>query len=262
MNSRSILRVLTFLIACAVVLAFAAPIAQRVAGPQFELFLGLVTSIATLALTAIFIRWEGLRLADAGAKPDRGSLARLVIGFSIGLLIIAGWAGISIAAGQVHWVRANDFDPRSITLALLAYLSLACREELAFRGYPLRVLNRHFGLWPAQLFIAFVFALEHKLAGATSIDAFLGSGVGSLLFGMVAIATRGLAMPIGIHAAWNLGHWALGLKGTPGVWRVIEQRSTGVEGIFIYDGVMLFAAFAFWLWDRRAAKRTTDLAPN
>lgn len=253
----SIVRVLLFLIACAVVLAFAAPIAQRFAARDFELFLGVVTSIATFALTAIFVRWERLSLADAGAEPNGGSLARLVLGFLIGSVIIAAWAVISLAAGQVHWVRAHDFDPGSIAVALLAYLSLACREELAFRGYPLRMLDRRFGLWPAQLSIAFMFALEHKLAGATWVDAFLGSGVGSLLFGMAAIATRGLAIPIGIHAAWNLGHWALGLKGTPGVWRVIERpHSTGVEGIFVYDAVMLFAVFAFWVWHRRSAKRT------
>jgi uncharacterized protein len=265
-NFLSIVRVLLFLTACAVVLAFAAPIAQRVAGAQFELFLGTVTSIATFAMTAIFVRWEGLRLADVGAEPSRGSLARLLLGFLIGLAIISAWAVVSLAAGQVHWVRANDLDSGSIAIALLAYVALACREELAFRGYPLRVLNRRFGLWPAQLFIAFMFALEHRLAGATWTDAFLGSGVGSLLFGMAAIATRGLAMPIGIHAAWNLGHWALGLKGSPGIWRAVagEQHrpGAGFTAIFIYDAVMLSATFAFWMWDRRLTKRTTDFASN
>ena len=255
-----------FFVACAAVLAFTAPIAQRFAGKQFELFLGTVTSIATFALTAIFIRWEGLQLSDVGARPNAGSPGRLALGFLIGLLIIAAWAGISLAAGQIHWVWANDTDALSIAISLLAYLSLACREELAFRGYPLRLVNRRFGVWPAQLFIAMMFALEHKLAGATWVDAFLGSGVGSLLFGMAAIATRGLAVPIGVHAAWNLGHWALGLKGSPGIWRAVvdeqHRRGAGFVAIFIYDAVILAATFAFWLWHRRSAKRTTDLAPN
>jgi membrane protease YdiL (CAAX protease family) len=262
----SIARVLLFLIACAVVLAFTAPVAGRLSGHQSELFLGTFTSVATFVLTAIFVRWEGLRLADAGARLNAGSLGRLALGFLIGSLIIAAWAVISLAAGQVHWVRANDADPRSIAIALLAYLSLACREELAFRGYPLRVLDRRFGLWIAQLFIAVMFALEHKLAGATWLDAFLGAGVGSLLFGMAAIATRGLAIPIGIHTAWNLGHWALGMKGSPGVWRAVvdeqHRRGAGFAAMFIYDAIMLSAAVAFWLWHTRFAKRTTDLAPN
>ena len=76
----------------------------------------------------------------------------------------------------------------------------------------------------------------------------------------------GLAVPIGVHAAWNLGHWALGLKGSPGVWRVVvdEQhpRGAGFASILIYDAVMLSAALAFWLWHRRFAKRTTGFAPS
>jgi membrane protease YdiL (CAAX protease family) len=255
-NLLPIARVLLFLIATAVILAFAAPVARNFAGKDAELFLGGVTSIATFALTILFVRWERLRLADVGARASAGSLVRLALGLLIGAVIITTWAGISLAAGQVHWVRANDVDARSIAIAPLAYLSLACREELAFRGYPLRLMNRRFGLWPAQIFIALMFALEHKLAGASWIDAFLGSGIGSLLFGMAAIATQGLAVPIGVHAAWNLGHWALGLKGTPGLWRVVvdphHQQGWSFAGIIIYDAVMLSAAFGFWMWHRRS----------
>ncbi len=123
-------------------------------------------------------------------------------------------------------------------------------------------MNRRFGLWPAQIFIALMFALEHKLAGATWIDAFLGSGIGSLLFGMAAIATQGLAVPIGVHAAWNVGHWALGLKGTPGLWRVVvdaqHQQGSGFAGILIYDAVMLSGAFGFWMWNRRSGRNSAQ----
>jgi membrane protease YdiL (CAAX protease family) len=255
-NLLPLARVLLFMLACAAVVAFVAPFARKFNGKESEVFLGVVTSMATFALTLLFVRWERLRLVDVGAMPNAGSLARLALGFLFGSLIIAAWAGMSVAAGQMHWVRANDVDARSILVALMAYLSLACREELAFRGYPLRRMYGRSGLWAAQLLIAFVFALEHKLAGATWVDAFLGSGVGSLLFGMAAIATRGLAVPIGLHAAWNLGHWALGLKGTPGLWRAVvdgkHPPSAGLTEIVLYDLVMLTATFAFWLWHRRA----------
>jgi len=33
---------------------------------------------------------------------------------------------------------------------------------------------------------------------------------------MAALATKGLALPIGLHAAWNIGDWARGGKGTGG----------------------------------------------
>ena len=211
------------------------------------MFLGVVTSVATFGLTLLFVRWERLTLADAGARANAGSVGRLALGFLIGTVIIATWAAASLAAGQIHWVRANAVDLRSLALAPLAYLALACREELAFRGYPLRVMDRRFGLWPAQIFVAVMFALEHKLGGATWIDAFVGPGIGSLVFGMAAIATRGLAVPIGLHAAWNLGHWALGMKGTPGLWMPVQQNS-GIAATIVYDAVMLSAASAFWFW--------------
>ena len=257
-----LVRVILFMLACAVVLALVAPFARKLPGKESELFLGGVTSIVTFALTALFVRWERLRLTDVGAMPSAQSFGRMALGLVVGSLIISAWAGISLAAGQMHWVRANDVDVRSIMIALLAYLSLACREELAFRGYPLRRMHERFGLWPAQFFVAFMFAFEHKLAGATWLDAFLGAGVGSLLFGMAAIATQGLAVPIGVHAAWNLGHWALGLKGTPGLWRAVvdeqHQHSAGFTGTMLYDVVMLFATFAFWLWYRRSRPAATE----
>jgi hypothetical protein len=95
---------------------------------------------------------------------------------------------------------------------------------LAFRGYPLRRLDSCFGVWTAQFVVALVFAVEHVAGGSTWMNAFLGAFVGSVLFGMAALVTRGLAVPIGLHAAWNFGQWTLGEKETSGLWKpVIEQ---------------------------------------
>lgn len=75
-----------------------------------------------------------------------------------------------------------------------------------------------------QWMVALVFAAEHRLGGSTWIHALLGAGVGSLLFGMASLATRGLALPIGLHAAWNFGQWVAGDKEFPGIWRsTVEQ---------------------------------------
>jgi uncharacterized protein len=250
-----ILRIILFMVGCAVILAFIAPFARRFPAKESELFLGIATSVATFALTALFVRWEHVGLADVGAMPDSKSIGRLALGVLIGTLAIAAWAGMSLVAGQTRWTRANEIDVSSIAIAFFAYLCLACREELAFRGFPLRRLHHVLGLWPAQFFVALMFALEHRLAGATWIDAMLGAGVGSLLFGMAAIVTEGLAVPIGIHAAWNAGHWALGLKGSPGIWMVVvdgnHRPSSPFVGIILYDVVMLSATLAFWLWHRK-----------
>ncbi|MEG9435147.1 CPBP family intramembrane metalloprotease [Edaphobacter sp. HDX4] len=71
--------------------------------------------------------------------------------------------------------------------------------------------------WTAQFAVALVFALEHLAGGATWINAILGTVGGSLLFGMAAIVMRGLAVPIGLHGAWNFGQWTLGEKESSGI---------------------------------------------
>lgn len=126
---------------------------------------------------------------------------------------------------------------------------------MAFHGYPLRGLRPSFGLWGAQFIVAFVFAMEHVAGGLPIGQALLGPGVGSLLFGMAAIASRGLALPIGLHAAWNLGDWMRGGKNSMGPWRSIvepgfEERAKLV-GMASYVALMVLATLAFW-WRYRS----------
>ena len=103
--------------------------------------------------------------------------------------------------------------------------------------------------------IALLFGLEHKAGAATWTNAMLGATAGSLLFGMAALATRGLAMPIGLHAAWNFGQWMLGAKETPGLWKTLtDGRLREIPervGIISYLVVMAAATLSFWLYKRR-----------
>jgi membrane protease YdiL (CAAX protease family) len=173
----------------------------------------------------------------------------------IGLALVVSWAAILAIAGRVRWIPNVNGNGPSACWEFLGFATLSCREELAFHGYPLRRLERTFGIWAAQLLIALAFVAEHRLGGMSWARAFLGPGVGSLLFGMAAIASDGLAVPIGLHAAWNIGHWTLGFKGDEGLWEVItasgkEERSE-LAAMTAYVVLMALAMFAFWLWNRR-----------
>jgi uncharacterized protein len=97
-----------------------------------------------------------------------------------------------------------------------------------------------------------VFVLEHMVGGWPWTRALFGAGVGSLLFGIAAIATRGLAVPIGLHAAWNFGQSMMGLNSEPAIWRAVvdngqEQHIEHVRTIS-YVAVMGSATLAFWFW--------------
>ena len=244
-----------FIVGCAIVLAVIAPLARGLPGLWKELAAGVLGSVGAFALTALFTRWERLRLGNVGAAPGRGSLPRLAVGFLIGLALFALWESTLAAFIHLRWVRAPATGAASLILALAAYLSLAGREELSFRGYPLRRWAQPFGLWGAQFLVALAFAAEHRVGGQPWLSALAGAGTGSLLFGMAAIATRGLALPIGLHAAWNFGDWLLGGKSSAGLWKpILEQRykeTAQLAGTISYLGVMTAAILAFWWWHRR-----------
>lgn len=242
-------RVLLFFIGCAAMLALIAPFSHIVSGRWSLLLLGTVASFGVLALSVLFVRWDGLRMADVGAAPGCGSITRLTLGFLIGLLLVALRSFLVGLTGHVQWVRAPGTGLAPTAITLVAYLALSCREELAFRGYPLRRLERPFGPWGAQIIVATVFAIEHVAGGVTWSHALLGAFAGSILFGMAALATRGLAMPIGLHAAWNFGEWIIG-------------GHVDHAGLIAYLLVTGLATSAFWLWAHRMSKGNRDIASS
>jgi hypothetical protein len=135
---------------------------------------------------------------------------------------------------------------------------LAAYEEISFRGYPMRRLLQSFGVWPTLLSVALVFAFYHIFLGWKPLPALIGTGTGSLLFGMAAVAARqGLAVPIGVHAGWNFATWSLGVGGT-GIWKMtfpaaLTER-VQVVGMCVYVMCMLLGMMLLWFWSRRGEK--------
>lgn len=248
-------RVLLFWFVTMAALAAIVPSAA-VAGEHSSLVIGAVAAFATFCLTGLFVRWEGKSLADFGFTLEAASLARFAGGFLFGLLLVGLHTAIMAAGGAIRWTNAPSVQPQYALLVCLTFLLLSLREELAFRGYPLRKLASDLNPWAAQLIVAVLFAIEHAIGGATWTNAILGAGMGSLVFGMAALATRGLALPIGLHAAWNIGDWARGGKAEAGYWRsVVEpgsEQMANIIGMSSYVAVMALAFLALWAWQRRS----------
>jgi membrane protease YdiL (CAAX protease family) len=251
---RSVGHVLLFLVACAIVLAITASTPPARSGRTQDLFIGSIASLGAFVLTVLFVRWDGVRLSDVGAMAGTKSLNRLIFGFLLGSVLVAVHTLIVSAAGHMHWVRTSEALADQAVVVAVGYLCLSAREELAFHGYPLRRLQQLSGVWGAQVLVALVFALEHVAGGWSYAQALWGAAVGSLLFGMASIATRGLAVPIGIHAAWNFGDWIRGNRATPGLWRPEVAKgfedSVSSAGILAYIAVMALATLGFWCWHR------------
>ncbi len=194
-------RVLLFCVLCALVLILGSSLLNGISKPMGDIILGTIAAIAVFALTIPFARWEGLSLRALGIIPHKYTLPKALAGFLLGLLIAALHVGMVLIFGRVRLEPVEAVPYTALITTLLLYLVLAAREELAFRGYPLRSLAYALGPWKAQLIIAMIFAFEHAAGGYTWAQAFLGAGVGAVLFGLAALKTNGIAFPIGLHAA-------------------------------------------------------------
>lgn len=212
---------------------------------------GSVSSLAILGLGLLFLRKEGRHPQDAGLVPDRTSGLRLLGGVVIGLSFYGlQLAAIRAIAGPVHPVLKEGADFSTFALAVGGTFALACMEELGFRGYPLRTLLLHLKLWPAQLVVAVAFGLSHLAFGWSWPSILLGVIPSGLIFGFATTASRGLAMPIGIHAGVNLAQSSLHGSSAWGFWtlEMDEQVRERIAAIGPVSGaaVALLVALAFW----------------
>ncbi|MNE42773.1 CAAX amino terminal protease self- immunity [compost metagenome] len=88
-------------------------------------------------------------------------------------------------------------------------------------------LKANAGVVIAMIIVTAVFIIEHLLGGYSVVNAFIGSGLGAILFGFATLKTGNIALSAGLHFAWNLIHWLFGFKGNTGFF--IETVRSGVE---------------------------------
>ena len=191
---------------------------------------GVVSSIALLALSFAFLRWDKRDAAGVGLQIVASSWKRFFAGLGIGFLLhgVQTAAVMAFARGaKLERVvpSADQNIAASVVLAMFTFLALSCMEELGFRGYALRRLDELWGR-PAALAIgAVAFVLLHLAYGWPLAAAVVGVSTGALLFGLAALVSGGLAVPIGVHFAWNWYGWFIGEKDTPGIWRFVVSEA-------------------------------------
>jgi membrane protease YdiL (CAAX protease family) len=214
---------------CAIALAAISALIKSFPSDWNQHLLLIITIIITYGLTILFTRWDRLPLKKVGVVANKTTLKKVAVGFGLGLLMTLLQPVIVLLLGHYKFSFIPTISTYPIFFYFTLYMLVAIREELAFRGYPLFRLNYSFGLWTAQLIIFLIFSLEHIAGGMTWIQAFLGAGTGALLFGFAAVRTNGIALPIGLHAAWNFGQWCFGFKKESGIFRGIADK--GFESV-------------------------------
>jgi membrane protease YdiL (CAAX protease family) len=222
-------------------------------------------AILTFGLTVVFIRWQKLQLNEVGFVLNKRSFSRVLIGFMLGLLLPGLQAALVLLTGHVKLVVSTRVTLTTIFSTLLLYVMLSCREEFAYRAYSQHSLKYRSGPWIALLMGALLFGIEHVLGGASWLYGLAGAGVGSLLYGMAALTTRELAFPIGIHAAWNVGQWALGFKDNSGIFSAVidKEYKDHVDkiGFISYLAVMGLGIAAIYFYQKRSERAKMKKGP-
>src|ERR1051326_2682394 len=107
-----------------------------------------IPAIGALVLMARFV--ERAPVARFGVTIHQG-WAR---DWTVGIVIAAGMLGLGTAGNAtfggitMNWT-ATDATTRSLIVTPIVLLMSAAQEELVFRGYPLQVLMKGIGIWPA-----------------------------------------------------------------------------------------------------------------
>src|SRR6476660_166290 len=213
----TLIRAIFFCLLCAIILATFSGLTKNFLTEWKQHLLLLITIVITYGLTIIFTKWEKLQLKNVGIVPNKKTFKKMLIGLGIGLLMTLLQPAFVLLFGHYKVTVTSSLSSYTIFFYLTLYVLVAKREELAFRSYPRFSLNYSFGLWKSQLIILVIFSLEHIAGGMTWAQAFLGAGTGALLFGFAALKTNGIALPIGLHTAWNFGQWCLRFKKETGL---------------------------------------------
>jgi membrane protease YdiL (CAAX protease family) len=227
---------------------------QEVALSELINFLSAV--LATLLMARVV---ENYSLRVLGVGFFRGWSGSLLTGFGIaaGLIALVMLVSESVGDASMEWT-ASSTTPNRMALTLGMLIIAAGFEELLFRGYPLQILMKGIGFWPAMILMSCIFGLMHSQNYNASRLGVFNTIVAGMMLSLAYLKTRSLWLPYGIHLAWNVGTgmvigfplsgfgvvslWTTHLSGNP----EILGGAYGPEGGLL--GTLIFAAGAVAVW--------------
>ncbi len=212
---------------------------------------GSASTVLLVTLTLVVLRSEKRRPADVGLAIEASSVGRLGAGIAIGVALYAlNLLVVRLVAGPVGIDPAAGRSAGTFALLVATLFALSAMEEVGFRGYALRTLAASIGTWQAQVVVAFAFGLAHIAYGWSLSAVAFGVLPNALLFGVAAMVSRGLALPIGVHAGVNLASRSLGEHDALGLWTLVADEATQgrIAAVAPWTSVVLTVLGAALLW--------------
>ena len=162
--------------------------------------------------------WDRRPFAEYGFHLNRGWWRDLGLGFLLGALLMSL---IFLTEWLLGWVRVvgvfHTYDSQggfwpNWAKGLLMFIAVGLAEELISRGYLIRnlaeglrfpPLGQRGGLVAAWLLSSTFFGLLHLGNPNVTLFSTVNLIVAGLFLGLAYILTDELALPIGLHIAWN-----------------------------------------------------------
>ncbi len=272
---------------------------QKGEGPGFisgwalSEWLMLIALIVTLFIIG---RWVDRRpFSDYGFRLGKRWWLDLAFGLGLGALLMTG---IFVVESLLGWVQvtgtmqapAGSTFAASILTAAGLFLAVGVFEELLSRGYLLHNLAEglNFKFWTpaialalAWLFSSSFFGLAHASNPNATAISIINLVLAGLFLGLGYVITGDLAIPIGLHIAWNFFEgnvFGFPVSGTPVnqvTFIAIQQRGpelwTGgafgpeagmIGNVAILIGAALILAWVKWRYGRVQLQASIPLPPS
>jgi membrane protease YdiL (CAAX protease family) len=227
-------RVVLFIVASGVASTALAGPGRRFLGRLLPVvYANVVEVVVLLLLIGVFLwmaaRWLDCRpIVDYGFHLSRGWWLDLGFGLALGGLLLAGVYALELAMGWVK-VTGTLLSPpgQPFVAAILAdavlVVGIAGWEEMVFRGYLIKNLaeglnSKIIGArWAAVIAIlipSLLFGWLHSSEANATMLSTINTMIFGVLFGVAYVLTGELALPIGLHFAWDFVQgFGLGLSG-------------------------------------------------
>jgi membrane protease YdiL (CAAX protease family) len=243
-------------VAFTAVLAAASPL-KHFFPPQFERYAyGAIGIVVALVVVWLFCKWCKIRRSDIGLQWRPATVRNFITGFIFGVLLSAVAFLIIIQVNDLPVVLIPGQDMGMFFIWAMALLLLSLMEEIGFRTFAFTHLKNNWGVWPAQITIAILFALYHVAGGQDIVTSFLGPGAWAFIFGWAVLRTSGIAMATGIHFAANLVQAAMGQKRDfPAILKIDVadtiaaslQQNIQLTGVMIQVAILITGIVLTWM---------------
>ena len=212
------------------------------------------------ALLILLSRWMSRQHPEDGRALHVDAPAASLRRFMLGVLLGAASYGLHVGvvtsfAGPIEFAWVPGVGVAAAALFFLRFLATSCMEEIGFRGYAMSRLLRTWGTGFALVVTSVAFGLSHLSYGWDLRTILLGVIPPGVLWGMSAVATRGLAVPIGLHAAWNFSAWSVGARSETGLLEMVvaEDALARTQQVATVSYLTIFGllTLVFWVVHRR-----------